>query len=131
MRRRGISRYRARRPAFRLFLADAALGPCIRRLVPCRGWRNGILARWYTLFAREEGERSPHRAQSRHMARSAPRAVRVALRSCFRQSVEGAQSFEQGRSEEHTSELQSLMRTSYAVFCLKKKTKTYTKSIHV
>src|SRR3546814_8146668 len=26
------------------------------------------------------------------------------------------------RSEEHTSELQSLMRTSYAVFCLKKKT---------
>src|SRR3546814_8353092 len=28
------------------------------------------------------------------------------------------------RSEEHTSELQSLMRTSYAVFCLKKKTLT-------
>src|SRR3546814_10882251 len=30
------------------------------------------------------------------------------------------------RSEEHTSELQSLMRISYAVFCLKKKTKTQT-----
>src|SRR3546814_7125231 len=29
------------------------------------------------------------------------------------------------RSEEHTSELQSLMRISYAVFCLKKKNKTY------
>src|SRR3546814_1679987 len=29
-----------------------------------------------------------------------------------------------GRSEEHTSELQSLMRISYAVFCLKKKIKT-------
>src|SRR3546814_9697911 len=28
----------------------------------------------------------------------------------------------EGRSEEHTSELQSLMRTSYAVFCLKKQT---------
>src|SRR3546814_1078636 len=28
------------------------------------------------------------------------------------------------RSEEHTSELQSLMRISYAVFCLKNKTKT-------
>src|SRR3546814_7838212 len=28
-----------------------------------------------------------------------------------------------GRSEEHTSELQSLMRSSYAVFCLKKKNK--------
>src|SRR3546814_10544086 len=30
------------------------------------------------------------------------------------------------RSEEHTSELQSLMRISYAVFCLKKKTKQHT-----
>src|SRR3546814_4454470 len=29
------------------------------------------------------------------------------------------------RSEEHTSELQSLMRISYAVFCLKKKNNTY------
>src|SRR3546814_7339575 len=37
------------------------------------------------------------------------------------------------RSEEHTSELQSLMRISYAVFCLKKKkkhTKTYTNIIN-
>src|SRR3546814_5555551 len=31
---------------------------------------------------------------------------------------------EVGRSEEHTSELQSLMRISYAVFCLKKKKNT-------
>src|SRR3546814_9546302 len=31
----------------------------------------------------------------------------------------------QERSEEHTSELQSLMRISYAVFCLKKKNKKY------
>src|SRR3546814_7718834 len=31
---------------------------------------------------------------------------------------------EEGRSEEHTSELQSLMRIPYAVFCLKKNTKT-------
>src|SRR3546814_1757870 len=31
------------------------------------------------------------------------------------------------RSEEHTSELQSLMRISYAVFCLKKKNKPYKK----
>src|SRR3546814_5501847 len=34
-----------------------------------------------------------------------------------------------GRSEEHTSELQSLMRISYAVFCLKKK-KEYITSIY-
>src|SRR3546814_2046903 len=32
------------------------------------------------------------------------------------------------RSEEHTSELQSLMRISYAVFCLKKKKRSDTKS---
>src|SRR3546814_9501343 len=35
------------------------------------------------------------------------------------------------RSEEHTSELQSLMRISYAVFCLKKKTKTKLTSKHI
>src|SRR3546814_8374250 len=34
--------------------------------------------------------------------------------------------FRQNRSEEHTSELQSLMRISYAVFCLKKKNNTKT-----
>src|SRR3546814_8585720 len=34
------------------------------------------------------------------------------------------------RSEEHTSELQSLMRISYAVFCLKKKTNYTTSIIH-
>src|SRR3546814_9584116 len=32
---------------------------------------------------------------------------------------------EERRSEEHTSELQSLMRISYAVFCLKKQIKTH------
>src|SRR3546814_3299901 len=44
----------------------------------------------------------------------------------LRQSLESAglktgKKHEGGRSEEHTSELQSLMRNSYAVFCLKKK----------
>src|SRR3546814_8363172 len=34
------------------------------------------------------------------------------------------------RSEEHTSELQSLMRISYAVFCLKQKTREYLNSEH-
>src|SRR3546814_6386470 len=45
----------------------------------------------------------------------------------WRQSVHRhLPSGEPNRSEEHTSELQSLMRISYAVFCLKKKTKTNT-----
>src|SRR3546814_4922430 len=37
--------------------------------------------------------------------------------------VDGIDAHVDLRSEEHTSELQSLMRISYAVFCLKKKTK--------
>src|SRR3546814_7810332 len=39
--------------------------------------------------------------------------------------------YDLGRSEEHTSELQSLMRISYAVFCLKKKKKTNTHSTYI
>src|SRR3546814_8745737 len=42
-------------------------------------------------------------------------------RSCDRAALAAAPT----RSEEHTSELQSLMRISYAVFCLKKKNLTY------
>src|SRR3546814_5019034 len=38
------------------------------------------------------------------------------------EQAKAAQAARSARSEEHTSELQSLMRTSYAVFCLKKKT---------
>src|SRR3546814_2922938 len=43
--------------------------------------------------------------------------------------VPGASTFGNNylRSEEHTSELQSLIRNSYAVFCLKKKKKNHTK----
>src|SRR3546814_5063840 len=36
-----------------------------------------------------------------------------------------------GRSEEHTSELQSLMRISYAVFCLKKKKSTENSQVNL
>src|SRR3546814_8722214 len=45
---------------------------------------------------------------------------RASIRSAGRSCVSCLTS----RSEEHTSELQSLMRISYAVFCLKKKNKT-------
>src|SRR3546814_7488423 len=37
---------------------------------------------------------------------------------------------QRGRSEEHTSELQSLMRISYAVFCLKKKKYIHEQKLH-
>src|SRR3546814_1917471 len=58
------------------------------------------------------------RTQRRGAADRAQRRSRSARRRCTqRHSDDG------GRSEEHTSELQSLMRISYAVFCLKKKKK--------
>src|SRR3546814_7427804 len=41
-----------------------------------------------------------------------------------REGIVAEQAAAHGRSEEHTSELQSLMRISYAVFCLKKKKNT-------
>src|SRR3546814_4230148 len=41
---------------------------------------------------------------------------------CWRMGMRGHFTARWYRSEEHTSELQSLMRISYAVFCLKKKT---------
>src|SRR3546814_7105241 len=48
----------------------------------------------------------------------------TAAQECVRQFllVVGRDDDDRARSEEHTSELQSLMRISYAVFCLKKKT---------
>src|SRR3546814_9986375 len=54
-------------------------------------------------------------------------AVRVRHQHPFARAIEDrgclAQTLAIGRSEEHTSELQSLMRISYAVFCLKQKKK--------
>src|SRR3546814_6294330 len=58
-------------------------------------------------------------------ARQVPRSRKAHVHQCG--SVRGVRRLlgpVQLRSEEHTSELQSLMRISYAVFCLKKKKKT-------
>src|SRR3546814_8320312 len=48
-------------------------------------------------------------------------AVAAACHVVVRRRRVGGALVQRPRSEEHTSELQSLMRTSYAVFCLKKK----------
>src|SRR3546814_9455302 len=52
-----------------------------------------------------------------------PAPARLAGRTfrLTRSATQFPRTFESMRSEEHTSELQSLMRISYAVFCLKKK----------
>src|SRR3546814_8749638 len=56
---------------------------------------------------------------SSHSSRKSPRRFGNRPLACFH----GVNFY---RSEEHTSELQSLMRISYAVFCLKKKKTTHT-----
>src|SRR3546814_14949023 len=58
----------------------------------------------------------------------APDPAPVPGRALRRRKCDGSE--DRRRSEEHTSELQSLMRISYAVFCLKKK-KKQTKKLYV
>src|SRR3546814_20885091 len=50
-----------------------------------------------------------------------PSSINPATSPAISASVSGISTTNGYRSEEHTSELQSLMRISYAVFCLKKK----------
>src|SRR3546814_5322047 len=61
-------------------------------------------------------------ALARHMATPGTRLL-LWGRAASRLSAIATECRAAGRSEEHTSELQSLMRISYAVFCLKKKQK--------
>src|SRR3546814_6227922 len=68
-----------------------------------------------TIAVRASGKRSFTSSATR--STPGPQATRLSSSSHSGQSRGG------GRSEEHTSELQSLMRISYAVFCLKKKNK--------
>src|SRR3546814_1160165 len=92
----------------------------IRR--PPRSTRTDTLFPYTTLFRSEDGRQtaavlltaccqqpaSTRAASQRPAARTPP-------------DTTGGHRQESPRSEEHTSELQSLMRISYAVFCLKKK----------
>src|SRR3546814_9306002 len=64
-----------------------------------------------------------HKRQSPHLIGTRNRQKDVFLSVIQNQPIRTGYSGQQARSEEHTSELQSLMRNSYAVFCLKKKNK--------
>src|SRR3546814_15612047 len=83
----------------------------IRR--PPRSTRTDTLFPYTTLF-RSRTHTLLHRRRHRHSEKT----MRSQLHKCKRTSPPARMSW---RSEEHTSELQSLMRISYAVFCLKKK----------
>src|SRR3546814_1863739 len=66
----------------------------------------------------------PVRARGKHPLTNMPQTPEQAW-GCIAEYLSGTAKWEQWRSEEHTSELQSLMRISYAVFCLKKKKKKH------
>src|SRR3546814_8160376 len=69
--------------------------------------------------------RKEHDRRDRHVEDSG-----IALDDVQRGRLQAAFDFRQIRSEEHTSELQSLMRISYAVFCLKTKTQILVQHKH-
>src|SRR3546814_3435865 len=70
-----------------------------------------------------ERRRKPFRGRGRYAGTSRPALAQIGRWSALRTEPRTGrrQALTRRRSEEHTSELQSLMRISYAVFCLKKK----------
>src|SRR3546814_11538988 len=114
----------------------------IRR--PPRSTRTATLCAYTSLFrspaltagrSDEAGVRcdraDPQRVEGAHGSHRDTRGLHLMLTGSIGERIGAAHSAvavedHEIRSEEHTSELQSLMRSSYAVFCLKKK-KTYTK----
>src|SRR3546814_2027118 len=104
---------------------------------PPRSTRTDTLFPYTTLFrsrTRPHADRQKHdvhHAETRHRQRAQqhPAFPVIACQRIFEHGLRLEAEFAQGlaqclRSEEHTSELQSLMRISYAVFCLKKKQQT-------
>src|SRR3546814_10087983 len=104
----------------------------IRR--PQRAKRTDTLLPYTPLFRAESARAmfGPHavahqrerRRRQAGFARAEPQSAEEQVPEGVRQPAQDTHYRpEDGRSEEHTSELQSLMRISYAVFCLKKKNK--------
>src|SRR3546814_4756843 len=104
----------------------------IRR--PPRSTRTDTLFPYTTLFRSGQLSGPAHQPGQAQLLGGAPGAggtdpgaARERPRAAARRGQDGRAHRAPGRSEEHTSELQSLMRISYAVFCLKKK-KTHKKN---
>src|SRR3546814_10276692 len=95
----------------------------IRR--PPRSTRTDTLFPYTTLFRSAVGPPlGPEQAQRHHQGKDGAVIVVHAQRHSARPLHDARKGLQRVRSEEHTSELQSLMRISYAVFCLKKKKHT-------
>src|SRR3546814_7392568 len=82
------------------------------------GSLGAVAAAWASLVS----DRLATRSDCTVPARSAGVSLLAELKMTLATPIRSNTSASPVRSEEHTSELQSLMRISYAVFCLKKKT---------
>src|SRR3546814_6113220 len=73
--------------------------------------------------------RPPHESKVGQWRRRMTGSQRIVFEGIAGQTLKdwGYEAYDRVRSEEHTSELQSLLRISYAVFCLKKNTNITTK----
>src|SRR3546814_7044109 len=91
----------------------------IRR--PPRSTRTDTLFPYTTLFRSFRTRALSFRKVAKFSASGAAIALVAAFVVLITNGLPSRLSAEAARSEEHTSELQSLMRISYAVFCLKKK----------
>src|SRR3546814_9251049 len=90
---------------------------------PPRSTRTDTLFPYTTLF-RSSLRSFATGAVIQHFTKTLNRIPGVDFRLPTDAELDALQAFQLSRSEEHTSELQSLMRSSYAVFCLKKKNQT-------
>src|SRR3546814_10078398 len=118
-------------------------------LGPTRSTRTVTLFPYTTLFRSDQAIAALHHANLRYPPRILAKALTFTLtglsaegaaRRAWKSSVTGQAIAEEdathleatflSRSEEHTSELQSLMRISYAVLCLKKKNQSNNAQTH-
>src|SRR3546814_1169121 len=103
------------RPLLPAVLADAPLG----QRIGARRHRHVVDRELQRAEQQRDRQQAPHQPELRD-----PRAP-------DRRELAVTDEAGEGRSEEHTSELQSLMRISYAVFCLKKKKANIYKKINI
>src|SRR3546814_1414735 len=90
------------------------------RLLP-RSTRTATLFPYTSLFRSQRARDDERYRRDRAAARRAGRGGRDQYRRAVVRDEGPRRDAGRGRSEEHTSEVQSLMRISYDVFCLKKK----------
>src|SRR3546814_9807791 len=105
----------ARDEMVRMDKAEVSVGQLSRQLGANRNLYESLLKRYTETVALRDNQQPEARVISR---------AQIPLSPAYPKATQKIGRAHVGRSEEHTSELQSLMRISYAVFCSTKKKKT-------